>query len=116
MRRSFASPQAWCPEKHAAQEGWNIGQLGQQETTIKSLSYLHALEKQGHDVRTGNELLHVASQTLGQTAQEIQGNDHEVFVRGLVLVWMLIVHLFKHSREAFTLPSTGNHSLFYGLG
>lgn len=61
--------------------------------------YLHALEKQGHDVGTGHKLLHMPSQTLSQAAQEIQGHDHEIFVRRLILVWMLVVHLYRQGRE-----------------
>lgn len=50
--------------------------------------HLHALIHEGEDVTTSNQLLNGASQTLSQSTEKIQGHDHEVFVRRLVLVWL----------------------------
>ena len=43
---------------------------------------LHALEKERHDITTGHERLHVGSYTLYQAAEEVEGDDHEILLRG----------------------------------
>lgn len=55
--------------------------------------HLHALVHECKDVATSNQLLDGASQTLSQSAEKIQSHDHEVFVRGLVLVWLWLMKL-----------------------
>lgn len=55
--------------------------------------YLHALVHQGEDVAAGDQLLDGAAQAFGQAAEEIQGHDHEIFVRGFVLVRLRLVKL-----------------------
>lgn len=56
-------------------------------------THLHTLEEQCHDVTSGYQLFHMATQALSQTTKEVQCNDHEVLVRGLVLFRVLCVHL-----------------------
>lgn len=55
--------------------------------------HLHALVHEGQDVATSDQLFNGASQTLRQSTEEIQSYDHEVFVRGLILVWLGLMKL-----------------------
>lgn len=55
--------------------------------------YLHALEEEGHDVAASHQSLDMTSEALGQAAQEIQSHDHEVLIRSLILLWVLVIHL-----------------------
>lgn len=61
--------------------------------------YLHALEEQGHDVAAGDQLFYMSSESLRQTAEQIKGHNHEVFIRGLVLVRVLVIHLQQEQKE-----------------
>lgn len=61
--------------------------------------YLHALEEQGHDVAAGDQLLYMGSEPLGQTAEQIKGHNHEVFIRSLILVRLLVIHLQQERDE-----------------
>ena len=61
--------------------------------TVTAIQYLHALEEQCHDVTASHQCVNVAPQPLGQATQQIQSDDHEVFIWCLVLVWLLAVHL-----------------------
>lgn len=56
-------------------------------------THLHALKEQCHDVAAGYQLLHMPAQALSQAAEQVQRHDHEVLVRGLVLLRVLGVHL-----------------------
>lgn len=62
-------------------------------------AYLHALEDQGHDVAAGDQLFYISSESLRQTAEQIKGHNHEVFIRGLVLVRVLVIHLHQEQKE-----------------
>ncbi|PWA19282.1 hypothetical protein CCH79_00014572 [Gambusia affinis] len=44
------------------------------------------------------QLLHVATETLGKSTQQIQGHDHKIFVWSLVLVRMLVIHLDRQEK------------------
>lgn len=68
--------------------------------------YLHALEEQSHDVGTGHQLLHLVAQALSQATEQIQCNDHEILIRGLVLVGVLVVHLFGSERKSIVIKWT----------
>lgn len=52
----------------------------------ESALHLHALVHEGEDVATSNQLFNGASQTLSESTKKIQSYDHEIFVRGFVLV------------------------------
>lgn len=71
----------------------------QTHTIPTYIPYLHALEEQGHDVAAGDQLLYVSSEPLGQTAEQIKGHNHEVFIRGLILVRLLVIHLQQERDE-----------------
>lgn len=61
--------------------------------------YLHTLEQKGHDVASGDQLVHMTAKTLGQTAEQIQSHDHEVFIWSFILIRLLTVHLtHRHGR------------------
>lgn len=64
-----------------------------------SLLYLHALEEEGHNVATSHESLNVTSKTLSQATQKIQSHNHEVLIRSLILLWVLVVHLERQARD-----------------
>ncbi len=61
--------------------------------------YLHALEDQGHNVAAGDQLFYISSESLRQTAEQIKGHNHEVFIRGLVLIRVLVIHLQQEQKE-----------------
>lgn len=64
-----------------------------------SLLYLHALEEEGHNVATSHESLNMTSKTLSQATQKIQSHNHEVLIRSLILLWVLVVHLERQARD-----------------
>ena len=43
-------------------------------------THLHGLVEELHDVRLLYKLSHVSIETLGQPGEEVQGDNHEVFV------------------------------------
>ena len=71
-------------------------------------TYLHTLEKQRHDVRASHKLFDVGPETLSQAAQQVQSHNHEILIRSLILIWMLVVHLDSQNRvnvKVSSLPS-----------
>lgn len=65
------------------------------EKTLGSALHLHALVQKSEDVAASHQLLDGASQTFSQSTQKIQSHNHEVFVWGLMLVWLGLMKLNK---------------------
>lgn len=84
---------------------------------LEAPEYLHALEEQGHDVAAGHQLVHTGPQALGQATQQVQGHNHEVLVRGFVLVRVLVVHLEREEtdRESVGFCQLGYEAKTYDL-
>lgn len=58
-----------------------------------SLFYLHALEEESHNVAASHQSLNMTAKALSQATQEIQSHNHEVLIRSLILLWVLVIHL-----------------------
>lgn len=76
--------------------------LSDEDACNVTADHLHALVHESEDVTSSNQLLNGASQTLSQSAKKIQSYDHEVFVGGLILVWLRLVKLEKSKKFNLT--------------
>lgn len=77
------------------------------KTTLTNFGHriLHALIEQVHDIAVDNEVFHVAIEAFCQATEEIQSDDHEVFIRSFELfrtlgVRHVLVQRLFHQRNA----------------